>query len=223
MGATVHAMPVVGDVPGVPLEGGRALTAVTGGSGSEVDGDQELLARIHAGDGESFGTLYDRTREWLMTFVIVPRVGRADAEDVLAETYHVALEKIHSFRWRGIGLLHWLATIARRKAQEHGRGTRAGAQRLDELQDLLEIAADVPTAEAELLRVEHVERIKTDVDEVLCEVPPRYAEVLRLRLLEGWPRPQCAASLGVSLATFDVLLYRATRAFAREWRKHAQS
>ena len=193
--------------------------AIRSGGGPD---DRELLARIHAGDAESFGTLYDRTRDWLLTSVIVPRVGRADAEDVLAETYHVALAKIGVFRWRGISLLHWLSTIARRKAQEHGRRRWSSAETLDDAPDLLNLADDLPTAEAELVRREQVGRLKADVAGVLDGLPPRYAEVLRLRLLESWPRVECAASLGVSLGTFDVLLYRATRAFARDWRKHVQ-
>ena len=40
--------------------------------------------------------------------VIVPRVGRAAADDVLAETYRAALSKVSDFEWRGVGLLHWL-------------------------------------------------------------------------------------------------------------------
>ncbi|HNX48813.1 MAG TPA: sigma-70 family RNA polymerase sigma factor [Thermoanaerobaculaceae bacterium] len=185
-----------------------------------TDDDRELLERIHHGDGESFGELYDRTRRWLLTFVIVPRVGRADADDVLAETYHTALRKIGSFRWRGVALLHWLASIARRKAQEHGRRTRARTLPLHELPDLLELPDDIPTAEAEMIRAEHLRCLRARVTGVLGELPTRYAEALRLRLIENRARGECAECLGVSTATFDVVLYRATRAFAREWGKH---
>lgn len=188
-----------------------------------ADDDRELLERIHHGDGEGFGELYDRTRHWLLAFVIVPRVGRADADDVLAETYHTALRKIGSFRWRGVALLHWLASIARRKAQEHGRASRARTRPVHELPDLLELPDDVPTVEAEMIRAEHLRGLRTKVAGVLDGLPPRYAEALRLRLIENRARPECAERLGVSAATFDVVLYRATRAFAREWGRHERA
>jgi RNA polymerase sigma-70 factor, ECF subfamily len=181
------------------------------------DDDRELLARIQQGDSESFGTLYDRTRNWLLSFVIVPRVGRAHAEEVLSETYLVALQKIHSFRWQGIGLLHWLATIARRKALEHGRRHGARDLALDDVPSLLELPDDVPTTEAEMIHEQTLGHLQSRVAETLGRLQPRYADVLRLRLLDNRPRTECAERLGVSVTTLDVVLYRATRAFAREW------
>jgi RNA polymerase sigma-70 factor (ECF subfamily) len=185
--------------------------------------DRDLLDRIHRGDAESFGTLYDRTRSWLLTFVIVPRVGRTDAEDVLAETFKVALDKIGAFRWRGVALLHWLSTIARRKALEHARRAHAVSQRFEELPALLEIPDDVPTAEAEMIRIERLEELRSRVADVLGALTPRYAETLRLRLIEGRSRAECAERLRVSVPTFDVVLYRATQAFARAWSRHERT
>jgi RNA polymerase sigma factor (sigma-70 family) len=181
------------------------------------DDDRELVERIQQGDGESFGTLYDRTRSWLLSVVIVPRVGPAHAEEVLSETYIVALEKIRSFRWQGIGLLHWLATIARRKALEHGRRLDSRLVGLDDVPSLIELPADAPTAEAEMIRQQTLLYLRRRVNHTLGKLQPRYADVLRLRLLEDRPRTECAQCLGVSVSTFDVVLYRATRAFAREW------
>jgi len=45
-----------------------------------MDGDdRELLDRIRKCDGESFGVLFNRTHRWLLQFVILPRVGWAEA------------------------------------------------------------------------------------------------------------------------------------------------
>ena len=183
------------------------------------DDDRELLERIQQGDGESFGTLFDRTRGWLLSLVIVPRVGRADADDVLAETYRVALDKIHSFRWQGVGLLHWLAAIARRKALEHVRRRDPRLQAIEDLPALVEIPDDAPTAEAEMIRAETLRQLKERVSQTLAGLRPRYADALRLRLLEGRSRQECAEALAVTSATFDVVLHRATRAFARAWER----
>lgn len=184
--------------------------------GVEPD-DRELLERIQGGDGESFGALYDRTRGWLLACVIVPRVGRVDAEDVLAETFKTALAQIGGFRWTGVGLLHWLSAIARRKTLEHLRGRSRGHVPIEEVPSLLDIPDGVPTAEAEMVREATVRQARERVNDVLSQISVRYAEALRMRLLEGLPRLECAGRMGVSPATFDVVLFRATRAFEREW------
>jgi RNA polymerase sigma-70 factor (ECF subfamily) len=44
----------------------------------------------------------------------------------------------------------------------------------------------------------------------------RYRTAIELRLVQELPREECARRLGVTIGTFDVLLFRAVRAF----RKH---
>ncbi len=183
------------------------------------DDDEALLERIRQGDGESFGLLYDRTRGWLLDFVIKPRIGTDDAEDVLSETFRTALTKIRTFQWSGVPLVHWLASIAKRKSLERLRTLSPAALLQEPAEALFEIPDPVPTIEAELIRADHINALKDRVHTTLEKLPARYTEALRLRLLEGRERSECARVLGVSVSTFDVVLYRATRAFAREWRR----
>lgn len=182
------------------------------------DDDGRLLARIQRGDAESFGVLVDRTRRWLLTFVILPRVGPEGAEDVLAETFRTAWDRIGAFEWRGTSLLHWLSSIAKRKALEHGRRSRRDAAREEALPEFFDPPDGALTAEAEMIRLETLRALGGRVTRTLAALPPRYAEALRLRLLEGRPRLECAGLLTVSPPTFDVLLHRAARAFAKAWR-----
>jgi RNA polymerase sigma factor (sigma-70 family) len=181
--------------------------------------DRELLEKIKQGHKGSFEELYKRTRGWLLSFVIIPRVGRAEAEDVLSETFYVAAREIRFFDWQGICLLHWLATIAKRKALEHARRKPPASESLDDVPTLLELPDEAPTAEAEMIRKETLLRLRERVDRTLSNLSPRYAEALRLRLMAGLGRQKCAESLSVSLPTFDVILFRASRAFAREWQR----
>jgi DNA-directed RNA polymerase specialized sigma24 family protein len=55
------------------------------------------------------------------------------------------------------------------------------------------------------------------VSAVLGAINPRYAQAIRLRLLEGLERDDCARELGVTTPTFDVVLLRAVRAFRARW------
>src|SRR5512140_504896 len=181
------------------------------------DDDERLLERIQRGDGESFGVLYDRTWRWLLSCVVTPRVGPAAAEDVLAETYRTALDRIPSFEWRGVDLLHWLAAIARRKCLERLRKDGRAERSLAPLEELETLPDPAPSAEAEMIRLETLGRLADRVGVVLGALSPRYASVLRMRLLDGMARGECAERLGVSPATFDVVLHRATKAFAKAW------
>jgi RNA polymerase sigma-70 factor (ECF subfamily) len=182
-----------------------------------MDDDERLLSRIRDGDGESFGVLYDRTRSFLLSCVILPRVGASAAEDVLAATYESALERISSFEWRGVGVVHWLAAIARRKALEACRRLGRDREREAPLLPDLEVPDGTPSAEAEMIRVETLAALERRVAGTLEALPPRYASVLRMRLIEGRDRAACAAALEVTPSTFDVVLHRATRAFAKRW------
>ena len=44
---------------------------------------------------------------------------------------------------------------------------------------------------------------------------PRYASAIRLRVLEERPREEVARELGVTVATFDVVLHRAMTALKK--------
>jgi RNA polymerase sigma-70 factor (ECF subfamily) len=55
---------------------------------------------------------------------------------------------------------------------------------------------------------------------VLDKLNPRYRQAVTLRILEERSREQCAATLSVTVATFDVLLLRALRSFRKTWQEH---
>lgn len=180
--------------------------------------DGRLLEGLRNGDGECARVLYERTRGYLLQAVIRPRVGAGDAEDVLAETWARAVERLRDFEWRGIGLLHWLSAIARRTALEKVRRSRRVPDA--DLLDLVDLLPDgAPSVEADLIAAERVQLLRKKVAEVLEALPERHGTALRLRLLEGRGRVECAEALGVSTGAFDVLLHRATRSFARRWRE----
>ena len=44
---------------------------------------------------------------------------------------------------------------------------------------------------------------------------PRYAQALRLRLIEDRDREECAELMNVTVGNFDVILHRATKAFRK--------
>ena len=60
-----------------------------------------------------------------------------------------------------------------------------------------------------------VEETKAQVEKALTLINPRYAEALRLRLLQDEDRDVCAERMGVTIGNFDVILHRACNAFRK--------
>ncbi len=53
------------------------------------------------------------------------------------------------------------------------------------------------------------------IDTSLGLMNERYAQALRLRLLDDKSREECAEALGVTVGNFDVILHRAAKAFRK--------
>jgi RNA polymerase sigma-70 factor (ECF subfamily) len=176
--------------------------------------EERLIAEAQAGRLDALRDVFGKHAESLYGQVILPRLGSpAAAEDVLRETFATALEKIGTFRWEGKGIYGWLRQIAQNKIIDyHRRAQRTGRV----LRDLaLEPVTPSPRADEALIAEEDRRRDRARIDIVLATLSDRYATAVRLRLIEERSRQTCAEALGVSVATFDVLFYRAVRAFRR--------
>jgi RNA polymerase sigma-70 factor (ECF subfamily) len=179
--------------------------------------EERLVAEAQAGNTESLRVLLAGHADTLYAAVILPRLGgsAAAAEDVLRDTFAAAIEKIGSFRWEGRGVHGWLRQIALNKIVDvHRRAQRTGRV-LRELAE--EPRAGTPAADEALIAEEERRRARVRIDAALARLPDRYRAALRLRLVDEQPREACARALGVTVATFDVVFYRAVRAFRRQY------
>ena len=148
---------------------------------------------------------------------ILGRVGeRATAEDLLKDTFVTALEKIASFAWQERSIYHWLRQIAINKTLDHHRALGRRKRLCQALRSELHEAAD-PVAIAALSAEEERRIAGSRIEATLTGLHPRYAQAIRLRLCEERPRGDCAQAMGVTVETFDVLLFRAVRAFRKAY------
>ncbi len=182
-----------------------------------IDPAQEraLVERAQQGDQRAIRALYMLHANTVFRCAIMPLVrDRNLAEDLLADTFVRAIEKLDRFTWQGKGLLPWLIRIGKNLCLDHlrkaGRTTawpEGFEQQIPDLSD--------SNAEALLGRSELSDVLRERIELCLTELNPRYRRVLELRLVQKLTRPEAAAALEVSVGTLDVLLFRACKSFRK--------
>lgn len=196
------AAPAPSDAREAELREERALCEAARG------GDRAALARIL----RKYGPVLYRT-------VLLPRLGsEAAAQDALADTYVRVVERFAQFEWRGCGVYPWLRVIALHLALDALR-----ARKRETLFDPTDLGHAVEAAERDLeegidvrlCEQRDLEAARARLDRALEAINQRYAQAIRLRVVEERSREEVARALGVSVATFDVVLHRALAALRK--------
>jgi RNA polymerase sigma-70 factor (ECF subfamily) len=181
-----------------------------------LEEERRCLVALRRGDHAAFTRLYRVLAPPLYARILLPRLGDAQAaEDVLAETFRTALERLDGYEDRGGSIWSWLVTIAANRAHDLQRERARRGRGLAGFEALLApLQGDgaAPNDEAP-----DAEKLRAAVARTLKRLNPRYRRALELRFFDDRPRDECAALLEVKLGTFDVLLLRALRAFRAAW------
>jgi RNA polymerase sigma-70 factor (ECF subfamily) len=183
---------------------------------AELDAEWALVERAQAGERDALGAILRKHGPRLYRSVLLPRLGSADtAEEALSRTYVKVLERFDQFTWQAVGVYPWLRVVALRVALDLLRARKR--ELLFEPEDVereLDLA-ERETREADALERHDLDCAKQRVRELLGRIHPRYAYAIRLRVLEERTREEAAGALGVSVATFDVVLHRAMAALRK--------
>jgi RNA polymerase sigma-70 factor (ECF subfamily) len=185
----------------------------------DLEAERELCENARSGDRAALGKVLRKYGPILYRSVLLPRLGSdAVAQDALAETYARVVERFHQFSWQSCGIYPWLRVIALRIALDMLRAKRR--ETLYQPEDLeREIDGSeqdlTSRGEAELCEKRDLADARARVEAALQKLNPRYAGAIRMRVLEERSREEVAAELGVSVATFDVVLHRAMTALKK--------
>ena len=173
--------------------------------------DHLLVDRAQAGDRVALGELLQKYGPGLYRSVLLPRLGtETAAKEALAETYAKVVANISKFTWQNVGFYPWLRTVALRIALDQLRAKkRLVLFEEDDLAREIDAAQTTTPVEQQISDARDREAARAKVEQALAKINPRYSRAIRLRVLEERPREEVAAELGVSPATFDVLLHRA--------------
>jgi len=195
--------------------------AVTSPEQSDAPEERELVERAKAGDRKALGALLSSHGPRLYRAVLLPRLGdEARARDALSATYERAIQRLDQYEWQPCGIYPWLRVVAMRIALDMLR-----SRKRELLFDADDVSREIETAEASLTsnptsyealqERQELEQGRARLREALDQINPRYAKAIRLRVLEDRPREEVAREMGVTPATFDVLLHRAMAALKK--------
>ncbi len=184
----------------------------------ELEEEQRLVEEAQAGNLDSMRPILERYAQPLFGTVILPRLGdAASAEEVLRDTLATAVEKIQRFTWQGKSIYPWLRQIAINKVFDVHRQAKRSRRLADAMAHEVATASDPDShADAQLMADQERRAHRVKIEETLELLAERYRLAIELRLVQELSRDECAKRLNVTVGTFDVLLFRAVRAF----RKH---
>ena len=171
-------------------------------SGPAPAGDTQLIARAAGGDEQAMGTLYDRYGE--MLYAVAYRIvgQRADAEEVVLDTFAQAWRDATRFEASRGSVAGWLTTIARSRALDLVRA-RSRRDRITAT-----AAADRPDGapamggwqEDPSAGVDHTER-RAHVQLALGMLSPPQRRAIELAFFEGLSQSEIAERLQEPLGT----------------------
>ena len=169
----------------IPSTGG-----LTGSSREPVAPEEaDLVVAARRGDRTAFGSLYERFQP-MVHGILLARVPRADAEDLVQEVFLQAMRRLGSLRSAST-FGPWLAAIARNRARDHWRRG----------EDTVELPEEIPGAP-------HPEGSALTVLAAIRRLPDAYRETLVLRLVEGMTGPEIAERTGLTPGSVRVNLHR---------------
>ena len=184
------------------------------------DAEQALVVRAKEGDKKALGLLLTRFGPMLFRSVLLPRLGNnAAAEQALGDTYLRVVERISSFEWQGCGIYPWLRMVALHVAVDLLRARKRevlfGPEDLQREAEASEQDLTDGDLTDSLIERRDLDAARSTLERALEKINARYASAIRLRIIEERPREEVAQTLGVSTATFDVVLHRAMTALRK--------
>jgi RNA polymerase sigma factor (sigma-70 family) len=202
--------------PKLPL-GGRTAPSASAETDAARDEERRLVERAQTGDRAAVGELLSRHGPALYRSVLLPRLGsEAAAKDALSDVYERVVGRLDRFTWQNVGFWPWLRTVALRVAIDHLRARkRLVLWEAEDVEREVDAAQTATPVDQKLSEQRDRAAARARVEEALGRIHPRYATAVRLRVLEEKPRDEVARELGVSAATFDVVLHRAMQALRK--------
>lgn len=168
--------------------------------------DRQLVAAAQQ-DKTQFATLYRRYVTKVYRYLYVRVRNSAEAEDLTAQIFTEALEKLHTYKEQG-SFAGWLFTLARRRLIDHYRRQRTTLP-LDAARDV-DDGIDVPRTVA---KNEQLERLT----QLVKQLNDDQQELLSLRFAAELTYADIGATVGKSEAAAKMTIRRLLNQLEAQW------
>lgn len=175
----------------------------------------ELVERAKK-DEAAFSQLYNLYFPKIYGY-IYRRIGNhEDAEDLTAQVFLKAFDKLDSFTYKGYSFSSWIFRIATNGLTDHYR--KKGRRKDVNLDDIGE-----PVADTDLNAQTDREYQRVQVNIVLGRLSDKYQKVLTLKFYGQMEYEEIAQTLQISVNNSRVLVYRALKKFDQEYSKYVKT
>ena len=174
---------------------------------ASVDDDEQLVARVRAGDMAAYDTLVRRylRRAFVVAFRLLEH--REDAEDLVQETFMTVLSQLHTYE-TGRPFAPWMYRIL------INRGLNARRSRSRRRMEAIPDDVAGPWLEAPDVMAERAD-VRARFRASLDALPPRQRLVVQLIEIDGLSRTEVAHVLDLSEATVRWHICEARRVLRR--------
>jgi len=170
-----------------------------------MESDQELIELANKGYAEAFEALYRRYRDWVYRLAWRITGNRADALDVLQETFTYLLGKFPGFE-----LTAAMTTFLYPVVRHISLNIRSKSSRFASDEEVLDEPAAPKSGESEHYR--------SELAAVLIVLPAEQREVLLMRFVDDMTLQEIAAALQIPVGTVKSRLHNALRALRNDRR-----
>jgi RNA polymerase sigma-70 factor (ECF subfamily) len=161
------------------------------------------LAAVRRGDDAGFLVLYRTLQPRLLRYLKVRTTDTAD--DLAAETWLQVVRDIGTFRGSVDDFRAWVFTVARNRAIDAARATRARPSIAVADVATVSIGAVAPSAETQAL-----ENLSTDQAlRLVATLSPEVAEMVALRVIAGFDAATVGEMVGKTAVAVRVAVHRA--------------
>jgi RNA polymerase sigma-70 factor (ECF subfamily) len=175
--------------------------------GTDLLTDEDIVARVRAGDTPLFEVLMRRNNQRLYRAVRGTLRDETEVEDVMQQTYLAAFAHLHQFT-AAAKFATWLLRIGVNESLARLRHRRQHLHPIQDDHDELEGTSSemkIPTPEDRVANLELAALLESTID----QLPGKYRQVLMLRLVEGLDTAETAAVLQLEEDAVKQRLHRA--------------
>jgi RNA polymerase sigma-70 factor (ECF subfamily) len=160
--------------------------------------DEEIIARLSAGESWAMAVLYDRYARLVFSLALRILNDRGAAEEAVQEIFVKVWRRARDYRAERGRFSSWLTGIAHNHAIDELRRRRARPSASDDAADAMEQVVDTAPAPMDLA-MQSVERRR--ILDALSAIPDAQRRAIELAFFEGLTQQEIADRLGEPLGT----------------------